>query len=725
MQEIEGCLEHIIYKSDETGFAVARLVKTEEYGSLIIVGKFASINPGEEISCQGFFKKHPEYGQQFSVNSYKIHKPKDEHGIMRYLESGVIHGIGPTFAEKIVQVFGKDTLDVIEKEPDKLLMVPGLGQSKLQHIIGHFSKENKLRDILIDLAAYDISINLAQKIYRKYEDETLDKLKQNPYCICDEIYGIGFKTSDKIAAKLGFSLTSPLRVQAYLLHLLKELSDSGHTCYPEEELIELCAKNLEIDLFYINDAVLYLEVQDKIVRSTCQVQDDQEVLFVWLKPLFICEKGIAHHLKRLDRGRAAFAICSKEDSIKWAQETFNMRYCKEQEKAIITSIENKVHVITGGPGTGKSTITKAILLIFSKLSENILLAAPTGKAAKRMQQICKKRASTIHSLLEFDVATKTFKRGPKNLLKCDIIIVDEASMIDTYLMYCLLKAIPDEAHLIIIGDVDQLPSIGPGSCLSDILKSKSVATTRLFQIYRQKKNSIISLGAYNINRGLFPQFQGIESDFSMIEQEDCAQIVEEISALIQNRLTHEDGFDPIKDVQVLCPMRRGIIGIDNLNQVLQNALNPTKSSSITRFNVEFRMGDKVMQIKNNYTKNIFNGDVGLITSINKEDKSLEVTFSKTPISYDFSDLNEICLSYAVSVHKFQGSEIPCVIIPLHQCHYMLLQRNLLYTAITRGKQKVIILGTKKALAMALANQDTRRRYTYLQGFINLLYHSDN
>ena len=720
MQEIKGCLEHVIYKNDETGFTVARIAKTDEMAATVIVGKFVSINPGQEIECTGSFKKHPEYGRQFSVSSYKIRKPQDEHGIMRYLESGVIKGIGPSYAEKIVKVFGIKTLEIIEKSPQKLLEVPGVGQSRLETIIEHFSRENSLRDILIELSSFDISINLAQKIYREYEDETLENLNKNPYCICDDIYGIGFKTSDKIASKMGFSTTSPLRVQAYLLHILKELSDQGHTCYPEELLIQLSSKNLQIDLCHISDALLFLEVHEKIIRCPCLYQEEDQ-LFVWLKPLFICERGIAHHLKRLDSAHMSFKINSNDEALDWARKTFSMQFCHEQERAIIKSIENKVHIITGGPGTGKSTITKAIVLIFSKLSENVLLAAPTGKAAKRMQQICKKRASTIHSLLEFDVSKKTFKRGPQNPLKCDIIIIDEASMIDTYLMYCLLKAIPDGAHLIIIGDVDQLPSIGPGNCLKDIIESKSVAASRLFQIYRQKKNSLISLGAYNINRGLFPEFSTIESEFTMIYEEDCSNILNEITSLIQNRLSHEDGFDPIKDVQVLCPMRKGLIGIDNLNTTLQNALNTNKSKGIPRFNAEYRIDDKVMQIKNNYTKKVFNGDVGIISSIDHEAQALEIAFGEKLISYEFNDLDEIRLSYAVSVHKYQGSEIPCVIIPLHQCHYMLLQRNLLYTAITRGKKKVVVVGTKKALAMALANQDTRLRFTNLPHFIETLY----
>lgn len=721
MQEIQGCLEHIIYKNDESGFTVARLQKTANEPAIVIVGKFASINPGEKIKCKGIFKSHPEYGRQFSVSSYQIKKPQDIHGIIRYLESGVIKGIGPSYAEKIVKIFGAKTLEIIEGNPEKLLDVPGIGQSRLETIIKHFSKENNLRDILIDLASFDISINLAQKIYRKYEDETLTLLKQNPYCICDDIHGIGFKTSDKIAYKMGFSLSSPLRIQAYLLHLLKELSERGHTCYPEENLIELCSTNLQVDLCNISDALLYLEVQEKIVRMEC-LHLENELLFVWLKPLFICEKGIAHHLKRLDKGLSSFKLCSNEEALRWASETFSMKFCHEQKMAIINSIEKKVHIITGGPGTGKSTITKAILLIFSKLSENILLTAPTGKAAKRMQQICKRRACTIHSLLEFDSAKKTFKRNPQFPLKCDIIIVDEASMIDTYLMYCLLKAIPDNAHLIIIGDVDQLPSIGPGNCLKDIIESKSVSSNRLFQIYRQKKDSSISLGAYNINRGLFPTFHDIESDFSMIYEDDCNKILHEITNLIQNRLQNEDGFDPINDIQVLCPMRKGLIGIDNLNQILQDALNPSNGNTITKFNTEYRTGDKVMQIRNNYTKKVFNGDVGLISSINQEDKTIIINYEKKPILYEFNELDEISLSYAVSIHKYQGSEIPCVIIPLHQCHYMLLQKNLLYTAITRGKKKVIIIGTKKALSIALANQEVYHRHTNLPYFIENLYH---
>ncbi len=719
MEHLSGSLEKILFSNEDNGFAVAKLNKRkQDREGVTIVGNFASIKPGETINCKGHWKHHPKFGKQFIVENYTLSTPKDLIGIQRYLESGLIKGIGPTYANRIVEVFGLDTLEVIDKTPERLLEVDGIGPKRIEIIEKHWDQNISMREVIIFLRSHGIGPSLAQKIYKKFQDKAIDVIKANPYTLAKSMFGVGFKTIDKIAKSLGIEKNHPMRVLAGIEYVLKELSNSGHTCYPEELLLNETKERLEIEYHDLNTAILTLEEENVIVREEV-LEDNIPILMVWIKYLYIAEKGINAHLKRINNHSVNFRHIDVEKAILWSQDLQKIRFAKEQIEALSDSLGNKIHIITGGPGTGKSTLTKAILSIHLKLTENILLAAPTGKAAKRLSQITRNRASTIHSLLEYDFTTGKFKRGKDNPLPCDLIIIDEASMIDTLLMFCLLKAIPSHARVIIIGDIDQLPSIGPGNVLHEIIATQLISTSRLKQIFRQGKGSMISLSAHNINKGLFPILQKPKkgADFLFFEHKETENILSTIIDLNVNQIPQAYNLAPLHDIQILSPMRKGIIGIDNLNQQLQHILNP-RTEGIEHFGHRFKVGDKVMQIRNNYSKKVFNGDVGFIDSIDVEEKQIHIHFNTNLITYEYTDMDEIRLAYSVSIHKYQGSEAPCIIIPIHTSHFKLLQRNLLYTAITRGKRLVILVGDKKAIAIAIQNNDVKKRYTSLSYFIS-------
>ncbi len=716
--QISGSVDQVVFTNEESGWTVARLNRRrgEEEG-VCIVGHFPRLKAGEVISCKGRWAHHASHGRQFEVSAFELALPKDLVGIQKYLESGNVRGIGPINAKRIVEKFGIHTLDVMNNQPERLAEVEGIGKKRVEMIVEHWETEAALRDIMIFLRGHGIGAALAAKIHKKYGESTISVLKENPYQVARDIFGVGFKTADKIAEEIGIALDAPVRVHAGLEFLLRELSEEGHTCYPEEDLIVLTEKTLEVSRTIIHSAIVALEREDRIVRRELTVEE-LPVLYVWLRSLFIGEKGISKQIDRIMHSPCLIRPVKCDKALEWVQEKQHIKLAKEQMTALQKSLEDKFHIITGGPGTGKSTITKAILAIHEKLSDKILLAAPTGKAAKRLSEITRRRASTIHSLLEYDFTAMQFKKGLDNPLKCDLIIIDEASMIDTYLMYSLLKAIPNEARVILIGDVDQLPSIGPGNVLRDCIESGVISITRLFQIFRQGKDSLITLNAHNINKGIFPEIVAPKgkSDFLFFPIEEAEDIVAKILFLIQDALPKEHRFHPLKDIQILSPMRKGIIGIENLNVILQEKINPGKKM-IARFGREFRVGDKVMQIRNNYTKVIYNGDVGFIQEIDLEASKVTVSFDDKLIEYEATELDELTLAYAVSVHKYQGSECSCIIIPIHMSHYKLLQRNLLYTAITRGKKLVILLGTQKAIHLAVQNNEVRKRHTGLSYFI--------
>lgn len=708
-ETINGSIEHIVYADEESGFTVAHL-KTHKKEKVCIVGTLPLIHPGEVIHCTGNWTNHPSFGKQFSVDLYEIHTPHDIKGIEKYLESGMIKGIGPVYAKRIVSYFKEQTLHVLDESPHRLVEIEGLGSKRIDKIIESWSAQKHVRKVMIFLRGHNIGPSLAQKIFKKFGDKSIDLLKENPYIIAREIYGIGFKTADKIAQSIGIPLTAPQRIACGIEHKLTELSDEGNTCFQYQEFLRITEEMLDVEQDKIVEQLYALEKEERINISAL---DTDETKYIWLSSYYASELGISNELLRLVTSDSTVRSVKTEQALDWIEQKMQISFAPEQASAVKMCLNSKLAIITGGPGTGKSTITNAIVEIFSQLSDNILLAAPTGKAAKRMTEINKKKAFTIHSILEFDFVTKGFKRNKQNPISADLIIIDEASMIDTFLMYHLLKAIPSTAKLIFIGDIDQLPSVGAGNVLKDLIASSCIPTMRLKEIFRQAKGSKIITNAHKINHGLFPDLKNSYfSDFIYINKTEPQEILEEVLSLVATRLPQKRKLDPIEDIQVLCPMKRGVIGIDNLNTEMQKALNPNLTK-VEKMGRKFLVGDKVMQIRNNYNKKVYNGDVGIIQEISHEEELVIVRFDFKEVEYEFSELDELVLSYACSIHKYQGSECRCVIIPIHTSHFKLLYRNLLYTGITRGKKLVILVGSKKAIAIATKNESVQKRYTGL------------
>ena len=713
--QISGSIENIVFTAQDTGFTVAKLKEPRKEELTCIVGTLPTIKPGESVHCQGVWKHHPKFGKQFSVTNFRQTAPKDLKGIQKYLESGMIKGIGPGYAKRIVAQFGIDTLSVIDKTPERLLEIEGIGERRIDTIIQHWQDERAIRDVMIFLQGHDIRPSLAKKIYKLYGDESIAKVKENPYALAKKIFGVGFKTADTIAKNLGIPSESPHRIDAGIEHLLWELSSDGHTCLPEGFLIESAVALLGVEKPLIEERLAAITTEDRLKKA--YMSEDGEPYY-WVKPLYLCEIGIARELERLNSSACSIRNIDLEKAVIWMQEQMRLKLAKEQKEASIASLEKKLHIITGGPGTGKSTITKGILRVSEKLTSQILLAAPTGRAAKRMSEITNRKASTIHSLLEYDFNGGGFKKNKENPLTCDLIMIDEASMIDTQLMYSLLRAIPDKARLILIGDVDQLPSVGPGNVLKDFIESETISVSQLKFIFRQARGSKIITNSHSINQGYFPDLSNPEgSDFIYIDAEEHEEIQNKILHLVKNELPQKYGFDSLFDIQVLSPMKKGGIGTENLNFMLQSQLNP-QQTPLYQMGKRFQLNDKVMQLKNNYDKKVFNGDVGYIKEIDTEEGQMFVSFDGKEVEYEFSELDELTLAYAVSIHKYQGSECPCVIMPVHISHFKLLYRNLLYTGITRGKKLVIVIGTKKAMAICIRNDEVVKRHTGLTYFLN-------
>ncbi len=709
---ITGCVESVIFSSEDSGFTVASLKEPKKKELTSIVGVMPMIQPGETLFCKGVWKHHAKHGKQFEVLEYQQTAPNDLIGIRKYLESGFIKGIGPTYAKRIVEKFGIQTLRVIDETPHLLSEIEGLGTKRIELIEKNWKDQKSVRHVMIFLQGHQISPNLAQKIYKLYGEESIAKVKENPYALAKRIFGVGFKTADTIATNLGFAKDSPHRIQAGIEFLLWEVTQEGHVCLPLPELLSQAKALLDVEPELISPELEALALKDRLITS---VIDEQT--FYWIKPLYLAETGIAKELQRLKNNHCSIRSIDVEKAVNWMEEKMSIHLASQQKHAAATSLEEKIHIITGGPGTGKSTITKGILRISEKLTNRILLAAPTGRAAKRMSEITRKKAFTIHSLLEFDYMSGGFHRGRDNPLQCDLLIVDEASMIDTQLMFSLVKAIPSHARVIFLGDVDQLPSVGPGNVLKDLIDSKTLPVTELSQIFRQAAGSKIITNAHRINKGYFPDISNPKgSDFIFLESEDPEQIAQKILQLVEHELPTNFLLHSLDDIQVLSPMKKGGVGIEQLNHLLQLKLNPS-DKPLHKFGKTFHLHDKVIQLKNNYDKKVFNGDVGKIEQILFEDQELTVNFDGCPVVYDFSELDEITLAYAISIHKYQGSECPCVIIPVHTSHYKLLYRNLIYTGITRGKKLVILVGTKKALFLAIKNEEVKKRFAGLRHFL--------
>jgi len=720
---IQGILDRITFQNEENGYTVARLLEnSKEKNTITVVGYLSGVPVGSTLSLTGTWSTDSRYGRQFKLQNYEIIKPNTINGIERYLGSGLIKGVGPAYASRIVSRFGLETLEILENDPDRLREIAGLGRKRVEGIKKAWQEQKDIHRIMVFLQGHGISATYAVKIFKTYGRKALTVVKNNPYQLAEDIWGVGFRIADSIALSLGVPANDPRRARAGLLFVLDESAGEGHCFLPREKLFEQTANLLKLsakgehlpaqgelysDLDLIEKQLARLEADEKIVAEGDNIS---------LTPIYFAEAGTGAKLMELTAGKPNYDIQNAEEAVSWASHKLNLDLAPEQAEALKMGLSRKVCVITGGPGTGKSTILRALLLILAQKGVMVKLAAPTGRAAKRLADACGREAKTIHRLLEYDASIRTFKRNRENPLEADMVIIDESSMMDIILTYSLLKAIDDKAALILVGDVDQLPSVGPGNVLRDIIDSGCIPVTRLQTVFRQGPGSLISLNAARINRGefleLLPDFQG-DKDFYCIFRDEAEDIENEILSLCGERLKKKYGFDPILDIQVLAPMRKGIIGTENLNYNLQERLNPGGPYNDSRQR-RLLVGDKVMQIRNNYDKEVFNGDLGIVSAIDREEDCVEVEFEGRGVLYESADLGEIVLAYAITVHKSQGSEFPCVIIPIHTTHYPLLQRNLIYTAVTRGKVLVILVGSKKAVNIAIRNNRVVRRYTMLK-----------
>jgi exodeoxyribonuclease V alpha subunit len=713
MDQIDGYIERITFHNTENGYTVAQLKRAKQTSLVCVVGSMPGIQPGETVRCWGQWKNHLIHGHQFEVERFQVEAPADILGIKKYLGSGLIKGIGPKYAGRIVDQFGTATLDLIENNPEKLLEIPGLGAKRMEKIKTCWIEQKSIRQVMIFLQGHGVSPAFAQKIFKSYGNQSIQKVKENPFALAKDIFGIGFKTADTVAEKMGIAKESDQRIDAGIEYVLSQLSSDGHVCYPVDEFLKEAEKILGVALELIAARLEPLKQENRIELADL-IHHGIMRRFIWLRSLYGAEMGIVRELRRLRSHESVLRSINSDKAVCWVQEQLKIELAANQKQAVMCAITDKLQIITGGPGTGKSTITNAILTITEKLTQKIFLAAPTGRAAKRMSEITKKKASTIHSLLEFDFKKGGFKRNRENPLDCDLMIVDEASMIDTYLMFNLLKAIPNHARIIFVGDINQLPSVGPGNVLKDMIASRSIPVTILNEIFRQAAGSAIITNAHLINRGQFPKlYNGQDSDFFFVESLENEDVLNSIIKLVSQRLPKRYGFDPKSEIQVLAPMKKGIIGTENLNQSLQQILNP-QGNALVRGMQKLQVGDKVMQLRNDYKREVFNGDIGFIEQIDADEHQVVVKVDDREILYDYSDLDELALAYAISIHKFQGSECPCIVIPVHTSHFMLLHRNLLYTGITRGKRLVVLVGTKKAIAIAVKNDDVLKRYTGLQ-----------
>jgi exodeoxyribonuclease V alpha subunit len=710
-EQLSGTIERVTFHNPETGFAVLRVQARGRRGLVTVVGKLPSVVAGEYIEAVGEWVQDREHGEQLRADELRCTPPHTTEGIEKYLGSGLVKGIGPHFARKIVAVFGERTLQVIDESPTFLKEIKGIGPRRIQRIRDSWHEQRAVREIMVFLQSHGLGTSRAVRIYKTYGDQAVEKVRSNPYRLATDIWGIGFQTADELACRLGMDRASPLRARAALRFVLQEKShDRGHVGYPEAAAVADTCEKTGIPAEVVADAVEQERVASEIVR-----EPGGDEPWLYLKPLFLAEMGVARAVRKLRLGDHPLPSIDVAAALRCVEQKMGIELAPQQREAVRAATQEKVLIITGGPGVGKTTLVRGILEVFAARGLRCALCAPTGRAAKRLSETTGREAKTIHRLLEFDPRMGGFRRDAVQPLDLDLLVVDESSMVDVVLANQLLRAVPAHACVVFVGDADQLPSVGPGLVLADLISSRTVPVVRLTEIFRQAGQSWIVRAAHAIRQGEIPESAPAgKRDFYFVEASTPEAIQDRIVTLVRDRIPGRFGLDPFRDVQVLTPRNGTALGTESLNALLQGVLNPPRGGpEVQRFGAKLRVGDKVLQTQNDYQKDVFNGDVGRIVAIDEAEREVTVQYEGRPVAYDFGELDELTLAYSLSIHRSQGSEYPAVVIPLHTQHYLMLQRNLLYTGVTRGKQLVVLVGSRKALEMAVRNQDTSQRFSGL------------
>lgn len=712
---ISGIIERIIFFNPSSGYSVLKVKDEKSKRSIVVIGHFPELSPGESITIDGRWIKSDKWGEQFKAEKYQILTPSSSSGVRKFLSSGLIKGIGPELARRIVEKFGEETLEIISKKPEKLAEVEGIGEKKIELIVESWKEHKEKSHILIKLQELGLTVKTAMKVYNEYGSNSLKMIRENPYQLAEDIFGIGFKTADKIALSLGIDPKSPLRAKAFILYLMNREVEDGHVFSFLDSIIERASKELEIeDREMLSFLVEELRKEGKLVKVNMEERD-----ILYLPFFFKAENEIAKKIvENLKFPKTQFVL-DTDQYIDESEKEMGIKLAAKQREAIEFSLKEKVMILTGGPGTGKTTIIRAIINIYKKLGRKVLLCAPTGRAAKRLSETSGEDAKTIHRLLEYKPGENLFLRNERNPLKADMVIVDEFSMVDIPLMFHFIKAIPPWTSLLFVGDKDQLPSVGPGNILKDFVQSGVIKVVELEEIFRQSRESMIVVNSHRIRKGMFPYLFKDQKDFIFLSEEDEEKVFQKIVYLVTEEIPERYGFNPMSSqIQVIAPLYKGIAGVESFNRILQEKLNP-EGERLT--GIPFRTGDKVMQIKNNYDKDVYNGDIGRVTSV--DEGGISVLFDRE-VRYEREELDELTLAYAISVHKSQGSEYEACIMPVLTQHYIMLQRNLLYTALTRAKKLAVIVGSKKALAIAIKNNRPYKRNTNLSTLLIKLRNSE-
>jgi exodeoxyribonuclease V alpha subunit len=718
LESLEGIVERITFHSDESGYTVARFKVPRTPDLVTIIGNFAQIEAGQTLKLTGLWRDHPKFGQQFQVTQYRETKPATLTGMEKYLGSGLIKGVGPVTAKRIVAHFGLDTLDIIENQIERLLEVPGIAHKRVKMIQSAWEKQKAIKEVMVFLQGHGVSTTYAVKIFKQYGDAAIAKVSENPYQLAADIYGIGFVTADTLARNLGIEPGSEFRYRAGIVHVLGEAAEDGHCYLPDDELVEQTVQRLAVDDHQPQKNALARIIQQMGQRGELVLEGSPDQRLCYKPSFFQTEQNLAQRLRQQLTNPVTVDLPRVRRWLMRFQEKTGIELSEQQQQAVEIAASERVLVLTGAPGCGKTFTTRTIVALWKAMGKSIALAAPTGRAAQRLSEMTGQPASTLHRLLEFDPKTFGFKHDEANPLEADAIVVDEASMLDLFLAYSLIKAVKPEAQLLLVGDIDQLPSVGPGNVLRDLITSNCVPVARLTQVFRQAQASQIVTNAHQINQGKFPQLESV----SLTPRSDCLWLgapepeygVQGIMELLTDVIP-QLGFNPTTEVQVLSPSTRGVVGTRNLNQVLQNLLNPPSANKaeVVRGGTTLRVGDRLIQRVNDYQREVFNGDLGVIVAIDNEEQEIRVQFDQRQVTYDYADLLEVDLAWAVTIHKSQGSEYPVVVLPLFTQHYLMLSRNLLYTGLTRAKRLAAIVGPKKAVGMAVNQVKDQKRYTGL------------